>query len=134
MVEINFLCAHKKLRAMRLAPVLIREITRRVHLHGIFQAVFTAGMTLPTPVAECQYYHRPLNPKKLIDIGFSHIPKHATLSMTIKLYRLPEVRDRGGRDAAARCPLALTTADRRRRRRAACARWARPMWRPCMGF
>lgn len=42
-VEINFLCVHKKLRSKRVAPVLIREITRRVNLTGIFQAVYTAG-------------------------------------------------------------------------------------------
>jgi len=30
--EINYLCVHKKLRAKRLAPVLIKEITRRVNL------------------------------------------------------------------------------------------------------
>ncbi|KAJ8982038.1 hypothetical protein NQ317_001732, partial [Molorchus minor] len=41
MVEINFLCVHKKLRSKRVAPVLIREITRRVHLNGLFQAVYT---------------------------------------------------------------------------------------------
>lgn len=29
--EINFLCVHKKLRAKRLAPIMIREITRRVN-------------------------------------------------------------------------------------------------------
>ena len=28
-VEINFLCVHKKLRSKRLAPVLIKEVTRR---------------------------------------------------------------------------------------------------------
>ena len=50
MVEINFLCVHKKLRAKRLAPVLIREITRRVNCQGRFQAVYTAGVVLPTPV------------------------------------------------------------------------------------
>jgi hypothetical protein len=32
MVEINFLCVHKRLRSKRLAPVLIKEITRRVNL------------------------------------------------------------------------------------------------------
>ena len=37
MVEINFLCVHKSLRSKRLAPVLIKEITRRVNLKGIFQ-------------------------------------------------------------------------------------------------
>uniref|UniRef100_A0A2K5PRB6 Glycylpeptide N-tetradecanoyltransferase n=1 Tax=Cebus imitator TaxID=2715852 RepID=A0A2K5PRB6_CEBIM len=55
MVEINFLCVHKKLRSKRVAPVLIREITRRVNLEGIFQAVYTAGVVLPKPVATCRY-------------------------------------------------------------------------------
>jgi len=31
MAEINYLCVHKKLRTKRLAPVLIKEITRRVN-------------------------------------------------------------------------------------------------------
>lgn len=69
-VEINFLCVHKKLRSKRVAPVLIREITRRVNLTGIFQAVYTAGVVLPKPVATCRYWHRSLNPKKLIEVSF----------------------------------------------------------------
>lgn len=55
MVEINFLCVHKKLRSKRLAPVLIREITRRVNLAGIFQATFTAGIIIPKPVGSCRF-------------------------------------------------------------------------------
>lgn len=35
--------------------MLIREITRRVNLEGIFQAVYTAGVVLPKPVATCRY-------------------------------------------------------------------------------
>ncbi|OEH76611.1 myristoyl :protein n-myristoyltransferase [Cyclospora cayetanensis] len=84
--EVNFLCVHKKLRSKRLAPVLIKEITRRVNLKGIWQAVYTAGkkehippfvglsmatlagVVLPTPVAECRYWHRLLNPKKLVEV------------------------------------------------------------------
>lgn len=72
-VEINFLCVHKKLRSKRVAPVLIREITRRVNLTGIFQAVYTAGVVLPKPVATCRYWHRSLNPKKLIEVSFFEI-------------------------------------------------------------
>lgn len=68
-VEINFLCVHKKLRSKRLAPVLIREITRRVNLTGIFQAVYTAGVVLPKPVTTCRYWHRSLNPRKLIEVS-----------------------------------------------------------------
>ena len=90
MVEINFLCVHKKLRQKRLAPVMIKEITRRVNLCGIWQAVYTAGVLLPKPVAECQYWHRPLNPKKLISVGFSRLGPRMTMARTIKLYKVPE--------------------------------------------
>jgi glycylpeptide N-tetradecanoyltransferase len=51
-VEINFLCIHKLLREKRLAPVLIQEITRRVNLQNIFQAVFTAGSLMPRPLTK----------------------------------------------------------------------------------
>ncbi|CAK9801387.1 Glycylpeptide N-tetradecanoyltransferase 1 [Anthophora quadrimaculata] len=90
MVEINFLCVHKKLRSKRVAPVLIREITRRVNLQGIFQAVYTAGVVLPKPIATCRYWHRSLNPKKLIEIKFSHLSRNMTMQRTLKLYKLPE--------------------------------------------
>uniref|UniRef100_A0A915CTN1 Glycylpeptide N-tetradecanoyltransferase n=1 Tax=Ditylenchus dipsaci TaxID=166011 RepID=A0A915CTN1_9BILA len=90
MVEINFLCVHKKLRSKRVAPVLIREITRRVNLKGIFQATFTAGIIIPKPVGACRYWHRSLNPKKLIETNFSHVGKNMTLQRTLKFYKLPE--------------------------------------------
>uniref|UniRef100_A0A7S4K4H0 Glycylpeptide N-tetradecanoyltransferase n=1 Tax=Guillardia theta TaxID=55529 RepID=A0A7S4K4H0_GUITH len=89
-VEINFLCVHKKLRSKRLAPVLIKEVTRRVNCAGIFQAVYTAGAVLPTPVASCRYWHRSLNPKKLIEVGFSRLQPRMTMARTLKLYKLPE--------------------------------------------
>ena len=67
---------HKKLRSKRLAPVLIKEITRRVNRRGIFQAAYTAGVVLPKPVARCRYWHRSLNPKKLIEVrAWVHTPE-----------------------------------------------------------
>lgn len=90
MTEINFLCVHKKLRSKRLAPVLIKEITRRVNKENVWQAVYTAGVVLPRPVSECRYYHRSLNPKKLIDVGFSHLGPRMTMARTMKLYKVPE--------------------------------------------
>lgn len=90
MAEINFLCVHKKLRSKRLAPVMIKEVTRRVNLENIWQAAYTAGVVLPTPVATCQYWHRSLNPKKLIDVGFSRLGPRMTMSRTVKLYKLPD--------------------------------------------
>uniref|UniRef100_A0A0N5CUZ7 Glycylpeptide N-tetradecanoyltransferase n=1 Tax=Thelazia callipaeda TaxID=103827 RepID=A0A0N5CUZ7_THECL len=90
MVEINFLCVHKKLRSKRVAPVLIREITRRVNCEGIFQAAFTAGVILPKPISTCRYWHRSLNPKKLIEVKFSRLPRKMTMQRTLKLFKLPE--------------------------------------------
>ena len=117
MAEINFLCVHKRLRSKRLAPVLIKahgaghgapvgqEITRRVNRENIWQAVYTAGVVLPRPISECRpsgpealrlkidfsmrrgYWHRSLNPKKLIEVGFSHLGARMTMARTIKLYK-----------------------------------------------
>ncbi|KAK8940101.1 Glycylpeptide N-tetradecanoyltransferase 1 [Platanthera guangdongensis] len=89
MAEVNFLCVHKKLRSKRLAPVLIKEVTRRVHREDTWQAAYTAGVVLPTPISTCQYWHRSLNPKKLIEVGFSRLGARMTMSRTIRLYKLP---------------------------------------------
>lgn len=88
--EINFLCVHKKLRSKRLAPVLIKEITRRCYVHGVFQAVYTVGSLLPTPVSTCRYFHRALNWEKLYDVGFSPLPHGSTKQRQIVRYKLPE--------------------------------------------
>ncbi|EGC32258.1 hypothetical protein DICPUDRAFT_155807 [Dictyostelium purpureum] len=90
MVEINFLCVHKRLREKRLAPVLIKEVTRRVNLRNIWQAAYTAGIVIPKPVSICRYYHRSLNPKKLVEINFSHIPPKMTMASMIKMYRVDD--------------------------------------------
>jgi len=90
MAEINFLCVNKNLRSLKLAPMLIQEVTRQVHLCGMFQAVYTAGVTLPTPFTEARYYHRSLNPKKLVEVGFSGLSKNMTVARAVKLYRVAE--------------------------------------------
>jgi len=89
-VEINFLCIHKKLRSKRLAPVLIKEITRRCHLEGIWEAVYTAGVVLPKPISTCRYFHRSINWTKLYETGFSPLPAGATRERMVKRNRLPE--------------------------------------------
>ncbi|KNZ53268.1 glycylpeptide N-tetradecanoyltransferase, partial [Puccinia sorghi] len=94
--EINFLCVHKKLRSKRLAPVLIKEITRRCNMQGVFQAIYTAGIFLPTPISRCQYvtfsnkyYHRNLNPAKLIATGFSPQPRGVSIARLKRMYDCP---------------------------------------------
>lgn len=90
MVEINFLCVHKKLRSKRLTPVLIKEITRRVNCRDRWQAVYTAGIVIPKPIARNRYWHRSLDPKKLVEINFSSLPKRYTMSRLIVSNRVPE--------------------------------------------
>ncbi|KAN0061814.1 glycylpeptide N-tetradecanoyltransferase [Thecaphora frezii] len=87
--EINFLVVHKKLRNKRLAPVLIKEVTRQCHLTGVFQAIYTAGAVLPTPCSTARYYHRTINAKKLVDIGFSAVPHNMSMEGHVKRFELP---------------------------------------------
>ncbi|GES62488.1 glycylpeptide N-tetradecanoyltransferase [Aspergillus terreus] len=94
--EINFLCIHKKLRSKRLTPVLIKEITRRCYLNGTFQAIYTAGVVLPTPVSSCRYYHRPLDWLKLYEVGFSPLPHGSTKARQITKNHLPSTTSTPG--------------------------------------
>lgn len=87
--EINFLCVHKKLRSKRLAPVLIKEVTRQVHLTGTFQAIYTAGVVLPTPVSTCRYFHRSLNVQKLVEVRFTYQPRNMTMARMIRQHKVP---------------------------------------------
>ncbi|CAH6721012.1 glycylpeptide N-tetradecanoyltransferase [[Candida] jaroonii] len=89
-VEINFLNIHKKLRSKRLAPVLIKEITRRVNKQDIWQALYTGGQVLPSPISTCRYTHRPINWLKLLETGFSHLPPGKTKSEMVATYTLPK--------------------------------------------
>ena len=89
-LEVNFLCIHKKLRSKRLAPVLIKEITRRSYRTGIFQAIYTAGVVLPTPVSTCRYYHRSLDWQKLYEVGFSPLPPNSKPQYQVRKYALPD--------------------------------------------
>ncbi|XP_042020824.1 glycylpeptide N-tetradecanoyltransferase 1-like [Salvia splendens] len=90
LAEVNFLCVHKKLRSRRLTPVMIKELSRRVRLENIWQAAYTTGAVLPTPITSCEYWGRLLNPKKLIDVGFSRIDAWDTMARYINFYKLPE--------------------------------------------
>lgn len=109
------MCIHKKMRSKRLAPVLIKEVTRRCHEKGIFQAIYTGGVFLPTPVSRCQcalpgfnarvcgahgdvgrYFHRNLNPPKLIATGFSAQPRGVSMARLNRMYSRPATTELSG--------------------------------------
>ncbi|GAB7358285.1 hypothetical protein MBLNU230_g2359t1 [Neophaeotheca triangularis] len=87
--EVNFLTIHRKLRSKRLAPVLIKEVTRKCFRNGIYQALYTAGTLLPTPVATCKYFHRSLDWEHLYATGFSHLPPGSNPTRQRIKYNLP---------------------------------------------
>ncbi|XP_057793008.1 glycylpeptide N-tetradecanoyltransferase 1-like [Salvia miltiorrhiza] len=89
LAEVNFLCVHKKLQSRSLAPVMIKELSRRVRLENVWQAAYTAAAVLPTPITTFMFWHRSLNPKKLIDVGFCRLGAW-TMSEFINFYKLPE--------------------------------------------
>lgn len=78
------------LESISFYQVLIREVTRRVNLSNVWQAVYTGGMFLPRPVSDCRYFHRSLNISKLVDIHFSSLPERQTIEMAQRIYALPK--------------------------------------------
>lgn len=87
--DVNYLCVHKKLRGHQLAPLLIKEITRRFYQEGVFQAIYTAGIVLPSPVATCRYYHRTLDFEKLHEIGFASLQPGVSMMRQRLRFKLP---------------------------------------------
>ena len=70
MAVINFLCVHQRLREKRLAPVLIREITRKIDKAGVMCALYTSGTRLNKKVVGTKYVHWPIDTRHLENVGF----------------------------------------------------------------
>lgn len=70
--------------------MLIKEVTRRCNLTGVFQAIYTVGAVLPTPISCARYYHRTINAEKLLEIGFSSVPIGMTKERYFARYTVPE--------------------------------------------
>jgi len=92
MAEVNFLCVHPKLRQKKLALLMIREITRRINLTGVWQAVYTGATERPGVIATGRYWHRTLNPRKLHETDFTHLSPKMTLAVAERLYAAPRPR------------------------------------------
>ena len=66
-----------------------------MNLQGRWQAAYTAGIVLPKPVGRCRYWHRSLNPKKLIEVRCCCLPLHVCIpsqSPSVSLHACPSVR------------------------------------------
>ena len=50
--------------------------------------MYTAGIVIPKPIATANYWHRSLNPKKLVDVGFSSLPAGTPMARYLKMNKL----------------------------------------------
>jgi glycylpeptide N-tetradecanoyltransferase len=89
-VAVDFLSVHQKLRGKKLAPLMIRELTRRVNLCGIFTAVYTAGKAITEPIVRTRYHHRLINYEKLCAIKFTSLPPKEDMKKLAKRYSVPK--------------------------------------------
>ena len=58
-------------------------------LHNIYNPPFIT-YSISTQLLNYRYWLRPLNPKKLIDVNFSHLSRNMTMEQHLNLYRLPD--------------------------------------------
>jgi glycylpeptide N-tetradecanoyltransferase len=110
LVEINFLCVKQGERNNKLAPVLIEEVARRVRFLGMWQAIYTSTRVLPHSLATVNYYHRPLDVRRLIEMKFMNKRQGLTLASIIKLHALPaeptiNIRLLTARDVSGACQM-----------------------------
>lgn len=89
-IEINYLCVREQLRSKRLAPILIKEVTRRVVEKGMYQAYYTASMELPNTLGSGTYYSRYFNIKKMIDANYTSKPEKISIDAYSRLFKVNE--------------------------------------------
>lgn len=63
-------------------------------MQGVYQAVYTAPVVLPTPLSTCRFWHRPLSLRKLTDVNYPGLRLNTKLQL--KLNRLPELQKTAG--------------------------------------
>ncbi|MBA42930.1 MAG: hypothetical protein CMF62_02835 [Magnetococcales bacterium] len=92
-IDVNFLCVDYKMRNKKMSTSLIKEITRLANCDNISVGIYTSARYLPKPFTSVNYFHRPINFKKLVETGFCTIDKDADLNSASKYYDLDNTND-----------------------------------------
>eukprot|EP00826_Nyctotherus_ovalis_P013302 TRINITY_DN13576_c0_g1_i6.p3 TRINITY_DN13576_c0_g1~~TRINITY_DN13576_c0_g1_i6.p3 ORF type:complete len:140 (-),score=23.73 TRINITY_DN13576_c0_g1_i6:747-1166(-) len=66
---VGFLCTHLRVRSKRLAPVLIKELKRRISLSKVCQAAYTNSKLVTAPVCRARYWYRIMDYKNTIAVN-----------------------------------------------------------------
>ena len=74
MVEPKFLCVFPNYHKRRLAPVLMKELRRRLINDGHKCGVFATKELFAKPYTTVTFYSRALNARKILGTGFIKLP------------------------------------------------------------
>jgi glycylpeptide N-tetradecanoyltransferase len=83
----TFLCIDKNIREKSLGAIMIKELLRRMYFNNVKYGYYTSPLNLPNKLTLSNYYHRPLNIKKLLDINFINKPDSISIKSFEKLYK-----------------------------------------------
>jgi glycylpeptide N-tetradecanoyltransferase len=86
--DANYLCIHPKLHHKNIAGLLIDELTRLFITNNIVSGGFASSKEVGLPLCRVDYYHRPLNYKKLHDLGFVSLDTDMTLPATHDFFEI----------------------------------------------
>ena len=86
----TFLCIDKNIREKSLGAIMIKELLRRMYYNNVKYGYYTSPLNLPNKLTLSNYYHRPLNIKKLIDIDFITKPDSISLKSFERLYKVKD--------------------------------------------
>lgn len=88
--EISLLCIEKDHRISGFAPILIQEATRLINKQGVYTSIYTSERYLPKPISKATYYHRPINIKKLLAVGFLKVDEKCEPSALKKYFEIKD--------------------------------------------
>ncbi|KCZ80064.1 hypothetical protein H312_02520 [Anncaliia algerae PRA339] len=92
---VNFLCIDIDYRNKLLAPLLISHLTHLANKHYILSAVFTGGRSFPFSFIKATYFHRPINPSRLIKAKYlcAYEEPHIRKSKILRIANKEDIKD-----------------------------------------
>ena len=93
-IETNLLCLIKSLRDKGLAPLIIKEITRRAGIIGISQSMFTGNRPQFQPVSTARYYHRIIDYTKAMKVDFCPVVEGNKLTLYQMYFHVQPVKNK----------------------------------------
>jgi glycylpeptide N-tetradecanoyltransferase len=86
----NFLCLHNKLRNKRASTILIKYLSKLCRENNSNLGVYAARYCVHRPLNVSQIYIRPINYKKLCEIGYCYHDKNIKLENVLLNYKLDD--------------------------------------------